>query len=387
MRVLVLHNFYRSANASGENLSVLDEIAGLRRIGWDVELLSSNSDVIASGQVPLRELAVRSVYSRASVQRVEEALHRFRPHVALVENLFPLQSPWLIRTLHSAGVPTAASVRSYRNWCAASNHFRDDAQCDECLASRWNLPAIRHGCYQGSRAASAPMALSLAVHRRTWPLVDRFLPVSEYVRDYLIERGIAPDRIVVRPNFVVDPGEVPEPGSGFMFAGRLSEEKGVRLLVEAWRRSEAWRATTLTVAGSGPMETELRALDPNLRVTVTGLVPNDVAMNILAASAAVIIPSMWHEPFGRGVIEAGALGRPAVVTNRGALPSTVIDGLTGWVAEPNPASLADALRAAVDPGEQRRRGNEARRRYEDTYAEAISLGILDRTLRELAGLT
>ena len=111
MRALVVHNFYRSENASGENLSVLDEIAGLRELGWDIEVLSADSDVIQDGDIPLGELAVRPIYSARSVRHVNDTARRFRPHVALVENLFPLHSPWVIRALRRAGIPVAAGVR------------------------------------------------------------------------------------------------------------------------------------------------------------------------------------------------------------------------------------------------------------------------------------
>ena len=162
MRVLVVHNYYRSENASGENLSVLDEIAALRAEGWDVEVVSADSDAIGDHALPIRSVALRPIYSRVSVARVRDAIERFRPHVALVENVFPLHSPWVIRTLHAAGIPVVAGVRSYRMFCAASTMYRDGAACRECIGTVANMPAVRHGCYQGSSIKTIPMAASLA---------------------------------------------------------------------------------------------------------------------------------------------------------------------------------------------------------------------------------
>ncbi len=385
MRLLVVHNFYRSANASGENLSVIDEIDGLRALGWDVEVISSDSDVISSDHVPLSTVALRPIHSPRSTRRVDEAIKRFRPHVGLVENLFPLHSPSVIRTLRRAGVPVAAGVRSYRMWCAASSMYRDGAPCRDCVGSLANLPAVRHGCYQNSPYRTVPVAASLALHRSTFHGIDAFLAVSEHVRDELISVGMPADRIVVRPNFVADPGAPSGvPGTGFLFAGRLSEEKGISAMLDAWERSESWTSSSLTVAGSGEFADLVANQRAELNVDAIGLVSRTEMMRRLQATAVMVVPSLWPEPFGRGVIEAAAVGRGSLVTNVGGLPSLVVDGVTGWVAEPHPDALAAGFRRASDLQAQVDAGSAARQRFTERYTSDISIGILDATLQRLA---
>lgn len=385
MRALVVHNFYRSENASGESLSVLDEIDGLRDLGWDVEVISSDSDVIARGDVSFGDLALRPIYSRSSVARVRDATRRFRPHVALVENLFPLHSPWVIRTLRSRGVPVAAGVRSYRMFCAASNLYRDGSSCRDCVGSVANLAAIRHGCYQNSPLRTVPMSTSLALHRSTFRSIDTLLAVSGFVRDELIGAGFDAAKIVVRPNFVDDPGAVdPSVGDGFLFAGRLTEDKGVGAMLEGWKRSGAWREHRMRIAGSGPMETLFADLEPIHRVEPLGLIAHDEMMEIVRSAAVTVVPSLWPEPFGRGVIEAAAHGRASIVCRRGGVASLVIDGETGWIAEPDADGIAAAFRRAADRSEQARRGSAARRHYERYYTREASLTVLDDQLRRLA---
>jgi len=385
LRIAVVHNFYRSENASGENLSVLDEVDGLRERGWDVELIGSDSDAIGSGAIPLHELPLRPIYSRRSIERVRDTLRRFRPHVALVENLFPLHSPAVIRTFRSAGVPVAAGVRSYRMNCVRSTMYRDGADCRACLGSRLNLPAVRHGCYQDSPLRSVPMAASLRLHRSTFRSVDAFLAVSEFVRDSLIDLGFDPERIRVRPNFVVDPGrpEHADHGDGFFFAGRLTEDKGVAEMIEAWVASEAWRSSTLRVAGSGPLEHLVRASAEH-RVEPLGLLPHDEALRRVESSAVTVVPSIWPEPFGRGVIEAAARGRPALVTRTGGISDLVVDGETGWVADRTVAGLTAAFRRAANEPDLASFGMAARRRFTERYTREVSLGILEDTLRSIA---
>lgn len=386
MRALVIHNLYRSENASGENLSVRDEIAGLRDLGWDVEVLSADSDVINPEQLSLARVATRPIHSVQGVRRVNEAIGRFRPHVALVENLFPMHSPSVIRALRKAGVPVAAGVRSYRMWCAASSMYRDGAPCRDCVGSLTNAPAVRHGCYQGSTLRTVPMAVSLTVHRRTFREIDAFLAVTEHVRDELVAARFPASRVVVRPNFVPDPGapDTDGPGTGFLFAGRVGEEKGVRLMLDAWERSGVWKTDSLTIAGSGELDDLVRTQRRELQVNALGLIDHDTLMLRLRQAAVMVVPSVWPEPFGRGVIEAAAAGRPSLVTRSGGLPSLVVDGSTGWVADPHPDDLAAGFRRASDPVARGATGAGARSRYLKHYTREVSMGILDVTLRRLA---
>ncbi|MGI9645941.1 MAG: glycosyltransferase [Ilumatobacteraceae bacterium] len=386
MRVLVLHNFYRSENASGENLSVLDEIAGLRSLGWDVEVLSADSDAITQDPTSLVRVGLRPIYGGRSVRHTREAIRRFRPEVALVENLFPLHSPWVIRTLTDAGVPVAAGVRSYRMWCAASTMFRDGAFCDDCVGSLVNGPAIRHGCWQDSWIRTAPLAASLAVHRSTWSRIGAFLAVTDYVADALVAAGMPPSRIAVRPNFVEDPGRAaPWPRSNtFLFAGRLTDDKGVEPMVAGWKRSEVWRDADLRVIGSGPLASTVISASDRYRISSPGLLDHDAVLDEVARATVTVVPSVWPEPFGRGVIEAASLGRPALVARSGGLASLVVDGVTGWIAEPTVDGLADGFRRAAATVDQQAAGRAARARYEQHFTREVSLGILDDVLTRLA---
>jgi len=384
VKVVILHNFYRSENASGENQAVRDEIDGLRRRGFEVELFSESSDRVLE-QPALRRLAHahRPLASGQSAARLERLLRRFRPDVALVENLYPLLSPALLRLLRAHRVPTVAAVRNYRLTCVAATHWREGAPCHECLPSRLNVPAVRHACYGSSVVRSIPMAAALAVHARAWHHVDHFLPISEHTAAYVRDLGIPADRITIRPDFVPDVGPSDGPGRGFVFAGRMSDEKGFGLLVDAWRASGLGRRTTLTVLGSGPLAS-LVADGQVEGVRYLGLQPREAVVTAMREAAVVVVPSMWHEPFGLVVMEGAAACRPAVVSDRGALPHLVVHGETGWVATPTVDAMAAALRSVTEE-DAVTFGAAARRRYLDHFTEAASLDVLCGALTRVAG--
>ncbi len=383
MRILVVHQFYRSANASGENLSVRDEVAALRGRGHEVELLAADSDDLASGVDAVRA-GIDAIWSRRGVSRLEEVLDRFRPQIALCENLFPSHSPAVLRRLRGRGIPVVAAVRNFRMDCASGTHFRDGRSCTDCAGSRFNAPAIIHACYQGSKIATAPMAASLRLHRSTFAQIDHFLPVSSYMADFVRTLGVPTDRITVRPNFVQDHGPADIEDHGFLFAGRLSDEKGFGLLLDAWQLSGLGADSRLVVCGDGPLWERALSIASETGIELRGMVTHGEVLAAMAETAVTVVPSLWAEPFGRVAIESASLGRPAVVVPSGGLADIVIDGETGWTVAPRVAAMASVLREAAAVDEARTRGRTARRRFLTNYTESVSVGILEDTLRSLA---
>ena len=82
-----------------------------------------------------------------------------------LHNPYPLLSPWVVRTAHRHGVPVVQTVHNYRQVCSSGLYFRDGVICQDCRGRALGVPAIVHRCYRGSRAQSALMATTLAVHR------------------------------------------------------------------------------------------------------------------------------------------------------------------------------------------------------------------------------
>jgi hypothetical protein len=227
LKVLVVHNRYRSAMPSGENILVDTEVAMLRAAGVDVGTYLRDSDDIENfGSVARAGLALRPVISVPDVRRFRDRLRADRPDVVHLHNPYPLISPWIVRTAAAEGVPVVQSVHNLRHVCVNGLGFRDGQVCHDCVGHRLPWPAVVHGCYRGSRAQSTIMAAALATHRSTWPRVDRFLVCNPEMGDSLVSLGVPRARVVFKANAVTDPGPAspPAPGCGFLLASRLSEE-------------------------------------------------------------------------------------------------------------------------------------------------------------------
>jgi glycosyltransferase involved in cell wall biosynthesis len=370
MRVLVVHNRYRSALPSGENMVVDQEIAMLREAGVEVETYLRDSDEIEHfGLAKRAGLAVRPIYSLSDAQAFKALVRSFRPDVVHLHNPYPLISPAVIRVAKAESVPVVQTVHNYRFACANGLYFRDGQVCQDCLGKRVPWPAMQHGCYRDSRLQSTVMVGSLAVHRSTWQMVDRFLPVSDFVAAQLVATGVPPEKITVKPNSVPDPGEPAAMGEGLLFAGRLEEEKGIRILLEAWRRSGMGETTTLTIAGDGSereyVEQEARR-DPS--ITYRGVVSADEVGQLLDRCAVCAVPSLWFESFGLAIIESYARARPVISMGMGATGTLVTDEF-GWVCRATSAEgLAETIQQAFTAGSgTRSRGLAARSLYVRSY--------------------
>jgi glycosyltransferase involved in cell wall biosynthesis len=378
MKVVVAHNRYGSGQPSGENIVVAREIDQLRAHGVTVLPFMRDSDDIAElSPVQKAMLPVSPVFNRWAARDLAALLDREQPDVVHLHNPYPLISPWIVRVAGAAGVPVVQTVHNYRQVCAAGLYFRGGDICTDCRGRAVGWPAVRHGCYRGSRPQSAIMAAALATHRRTWKGVDRFIALTAGVAEHLRDFGVPADRIVVKPNAIPDPGPPAVGGDGFLFAGRLVPEKGLALLLDAWRTAAAGAGAIgrLRIAGEGPLRASVEAFAAQRPpVEYLGpLTPSGVGAAIAAASC-VIVPSTWHDVLPTIAIEALAGGRPVLGTALGGIPWIVGDA--GWIVQPTVYGLATGLvRVAHEPVP----AEQARLRYEREFAPAT-------LVRRLVGL-
>ncbi len=369
MKVVVAHNRYASAQPSGENVIVDAEIAQLRDAGVTVLPFIRSSDEIGGFSAVQKALLPLSPIRNGRSQRDLAALiERERPDLVHLHNPYPLLSPWVVRTAHGRRVPVIQTVHNYRQVCAPGLYFRDGHICHDCRGRAFALPAVVHSCYRGSKAQSAVMATTLAVHRGTWRSVDHYVALTDRIAQHLRDFGIPADRITVRPNGIPDPGVSTGTGDGFLFAARLSPEKGLGLLLDAWRRHPDGSLGRLRIAGDGPLrDLAEAAATERADVTYLGALDRSGVREQIAASACVVAASTWHDVLPTIILEALAGGRAVLATDLGGMPYLV--GPAGWIVPPTVEGLAGGLaQAATSAGAL---GATARRRYEEQFAPDV----------------
>jgi glycosyltransferase involved in cell wall biosynthesis len=382
MRIVVAHSRYRSAAPSGENRVVDQETAALAAAGHEVELFERRSDDIEDWPKARKAaLPATVVWSGEARRGLRDVLRARRPDVVHVHNTFPLLSPSVLYACRDAGVPVVATLHNYKLACASGDFFRDGAVCHDC-ASGPPAGALRHGCYRGSRAATAPVALATVAHRRAWrTLVAAYACISDSQRGLLSGVGLPPDRVFVRHNLVPAqqvPPDTPRRAE-VLYAGRLDAAKGVPVLMAGWDRYLAAHPSPglgLVIAGSGPLEdqvSEWAAARPSVRFA--GQLAPEACAAAMAAARAVILPSAWEETFGLAAVEAMALGVAPIAAGHGSFPELISDGVDGVLFGPgDPAALAAAIGLADTEGKLfEEYGTQARKSYEQRFDPAMSL--------------
>ncbi|MDH3520351.1 MAG: glycosyltransferase family 4 protein [Myxococcales bacterium] len=384
MRVGLFHNHY--IYRGGEDVAFELEAELLAKAGHEVHALAvDNRDEIGASSLGALRAGLRARWNPDTLRRVDAFLAAHPIDVAHVHNFFPVFSPALHTRLHARGIPVVQTLHNYRLLCANGLMLRGGRSCEDCVAlGPWN--AVRHACYRGSRLQTLVWSEMTALHRRrrTWhACVDLFTTPSDFARRVLLATGIPPGRFRVVPLPVPDPGPACPPGEGALFVGRLSPEKGVDLLIEAWRQLDGY---PLRIVGAGPEEERLRARAADVPgVCWVGGVPHDRVLAAMRAAAFVVVPSRWYENFPLSLIEAKACARAAVVAHPTALSDLVAADDTGLRFEMGDVqSLAEACRAlAFDPERTRRLGERARAQYEACYAPERCVELLEEALRSV----
>lgn len=344
MKILFCHNYYRFQG--GEDHSFESEVAMLRGAGHEVITFTRHNDSVNDGALGLLRVSARTLHSRSAKEEMETYIREHRPDVVHCNNLFPQLSTSIYSPARAAGIPVVQSIRNYRSFCANGFFLRDEKVCTDCLGSRASFHSIRHGCYRGSRAASTVVTTMQLWQRsldRLHPVVTVYVTPTEFSRQLHISGGFDEKRIVVKPNFIApDPGHGPGSPDTFLFAGRLSAEKGLKAIIAAWEDLDA----PLRVFGDGPMKDEIIAFaETHPAVTYLGHQPLHKIVEEMGAVRAVLMPSVWYETFGRTIAESFSRGTPVIASRLGAMAELVQDGINGTLIDPNnPEELSTAVR-------------------------------------------
>lgn len=260
--------------------------------------------------------------------------------------------------------------------------MRDGSICTECIDRRSIQSALQHGCYRDSRLATLPLAFNVALHRGlgTWSnQVDAFITLTEFQRDLMVKAGLPADLVHIKPNFYPGkPISLPwrERSRSVVFAGRLTQEKGVESLVKAWIN---WgvSAPELRIMGDGELKERLMRLAstaPDVPIQFLGQLNGDEAQVEIARSRLLVIPSEWFEGFPMVVREAFAFGTAVAASDIGSLPTIVHEGENGVLFSPgNPQSLLEVVQSVWnEEGELERLAAGARRSFDTLYTEEVN---------------
>lgn len=436
MKILQVHNLYRLPG--GEDV-VAEQEASLLGEHHTVEQWMRDNTTELRPLYRRLLLPLTTHYSRASRKRMEKRLRRGGYDLMHVHNFFPLFTPSIFEAARDCGVPSVLTLHNYRLIHPNGLLFHD-GEIDErsVKGSAWSC--VRDGVYRDSLLQTAVVARMIEYHRRrgTWHRVPTlFIALTDFARRKLAEGGLPEERIRVKPNFSADPGDeiflrrmqrlrassmpgarhateavrsdpadavvaaqkpptgtggtggpgrIPEVGDTaenyFLFAGRVSREKGVRDLVETWLRHRP--DATLRIAGDGPESRELQTMSkghPGIRWL--GRIDRENLLRQMEGATALLFPSRWYEGFPMTLVEAFSVGCPAIATDIGSQGEIVEEERSGLrVPVGDTLALAGAVQRLSDPALVQRLSEGARRQYLERYTPERNYSRLMEIYRE-----
>jgi glycosyltransferase involved in cell wall biosynthesis len=328
MRILQVHNFYQQPG--GEDRVVAAEQALLSRNGHEVFQYTVHNDAV--NNMPVVALGIKTMWNGATYQNVRRLVAEKAIDIMHVHNTLPLISPSVYYAARAENLPVVQTLHNYRLQCPASTFYREDKICEVCLSKTIKYPAVLHSCYRGSRAASAAVCAMLAAHRIAGTYrrrIHSYIALTEFARKKFCEGGLPVENITVKPNFLeYDPGAGRGQGGYALFAGRLTAEKGLTVLLDAW--SACPGAMPLKIAGEGPLRLLVQKRAAALaNVEYLGPCEHARLLTLLKDAAFLMIPSRWYEGMPMVLLESMACGTPVVGFAVGSLNDLIVNGENG----------------------------------------------------------
>lgn len=356
MKILLVHKFWRTL--SGAEMYFHDVERLLRQQGHEVKIFTTNfnceggidekeirDDVIYGEPVNYLHGSMVSrimnlpalIYNKKNKAIMQQVLQDFKPDIVHCFSLYIILSPSILDACREARVPVVMSCNDYKHICTNYRLYHHGRICMDCKGGKNYMPIINN-CCKHSFAFSVASSIEFMVHefknihRKN---IHTFLFESKFMMDTTREFWGTRKKYNLRflgkpfnaPSYTAHPGY----DDYFLFMGRLSDEKGVEVLLKAMQLAPAAK---LKIVGRGPHEETLKALAQSLNlknVEFAGSMWGDVAKDQIRHSRFVVLPSLWHENFSYVITETFALGKALLGSDTGGTPENIIPGVTGNV--------------------------------------------------------
>ena len=366
MHIVQIHNRYK--DIGGEDIVVSREKLLLEAGGHKVSQYTvSNTDINTLSRK--LKTALSLPYSISQKKLINAFLQETLPDVVHVHNFLPIITPSVFYACKELHIPVVVTLHNYRILCSNGLLFRDGKPCEDCIKSKWGIPAIKHGCYQESKAATVFPVLSNALHGylHTWlSYIHKVILLSEFSKNIFKKSHITfrEQQVVIKPNFTEDRGYFYDKENYMLYVGRLSDEKGIVNVIEACIKVNKH----LKVAGTGPLQ-EVVENYARTRINIEFLGNQDEeGLSVLYKNAqALITASKMYETFGLVIIEAFSFGTPVIAPsfgNAGQLVEHQCNGLHYTLD--NVDDLADAI-IKLDRSDQETMRENARNTFLNNY--------------------
>jgi len=331
MKVLLVHDF-------------IEEFGGAEQIVFSTKKTLEEKGHSVLMYAPLRKGPfVNAVFGVGHYFSILRDIERFKPDIMHVHSIYRNVSPSVLLAAKRMKVPIVMTLHDFQIVCPKTSLVDENLlNCESGFSNR----CFYSNCYPRkpfNRSYQGVKAIKLSIHRfimrRT---VQHFLSPSVSLMEW-VRKNFGVNNVSLLPNFILSdhqPSSTPPKNDTLLFVGKLTEQKGVDVLLSA---IAAIRPTIpgikLKIIGDGPEEEKLKKLAANLQVsdliTFTGKLSNPSVMKEIDDAFCVVIPSKYVENCSMVGIEAMSRGKVIIASNIGGLPDLVDDNISGFLVRPN----------------------------------------------------
>jgi len=388
LKVLLIHNYYQQSG--GEDQVVQNEIDMLRNKGHIVELFKMSNDKLNNLNILEKMgLFINTIWSVSSYKSVLNKINTFNPDIVHFHNFFPLISPSAYYACKKKGKAVVQTLHNYRLVCPAATFLRDGNICEKCLEEGLGN-AIKYKCYRNSSTQTATIVSMLQLNKsfKTWTnKVDKYICLTNFAKEKMSEGGIPKDKIIVKPNFIESKHQLNLNRENYiLFVGRISEEKGLEVLLSSWMKLTNKRDMKLIIIGDGPEKNILEEKYKDDTVVFKGKKSSEEVLSYMKRAKFLVMPSIWYEGFPMTIVEAYSVGTPVIASNIGSLKEIVKDDVSGYqFINRDIEDLTDVLDKAINNKNIDRLIINSHHEYKTKYSKEINYNFLSNIYTNLIG--
>lgn len=320
------------------------------------------------------QMLSRSIYSVEVEKAIRKEIEEVKPDLVYIIHFVNKLSPSVIRGAKKMGKPVVLRLSDYFLLCPRFDFMYEKKPCEECLHKGYRT-CIQRRCVKGSLFASLVRVMSMKIHSlmNIYKDVDAFITPSEFLKNKLVDNGFDREKINCIPTFTASKSEVGEPriGEYGLYFGRITEEKGVETVVQAF---EMLPDHHVKIMGNPTTEEAKRLIryveEKNLQnIEFVGFKSGVELEEIIKGSRYTLIPSVWYDNLPNTALESFQYSKPVIASNIGSLPELVLDGVNGYLFEAgNAQDLRDKVLKLGDDRLVDTMGRASRSRLEEKFA-------------------
>ena len=370
-KILVIHNKYR--NIGGEDIAVDKEVELLKNY-YDVQTIYYSNDI---KNYFLQLLSFFSNTNINSNRRLKRIIQEFNPDFAYVHNTWFNASLGVFKVLNDHGIKTILKLHNFRYDCTKSffsyKHFENKDKCNACGINKSDIGFF-------NKYFNDSYLKSLLVSRYGKKYFDilknndlKILVLTKFHKDYLINLGLNKEKIDIYPNYLDTENIKREssPDKYIVYAGRISEEKGVEELIDAFIKCKL-NDVKLKIIGEGPMLRYLKDNYSNPKIVFLGMKSNKEVLEIMKKSMGVVSATKLYEGQPMLLCEASSLGIPSVFPNSGGILEFFPKNYQLFFKQFDYLDLVNKIKLIFDSNVSKQEGQESKK-FIESYLDKEKL--------------